>query len=234
MAPDPTSRSGGIAFADLQRQTIGRYRALLSSSSGSTFDAQALPAYTNPNPLMRWLFWERVRVVINELDQYANMDTVLDFGCGMGTMLPYLDCRAQKVIALDQDIRALEEVINRERWKRVHPTTDFGGVQRQYAGEVDLILAMDVLEHVDDLDNVLQGFARLLKPGGHLIVTGPTENIWYKMGRFLAQYSGDYHKTNIHVIRRAMEYHFRVDLVKTLVPVVPLFLVLRGGRKQVG
>ena len=67
------------------------------------------------------------------------------------------------------------------------------------ARSFELIIALDVLEHVKDLPGTLAQLLRLLQPGGELIVSGPTENALYRFGRRLAgpEYSGDYHERGV-------------------------------------
>jgi SAM-dependent methyltransferase len=48
-------------------------------------------------------------------------------------------------------------------------------------GAFDFITAFDVLEHLPDLDKYVHALARLLVPGGHLIVTVPDAGSWMAM-----------------------------------------------------
>ena len=54
------------------------------------------------------------------------------------------------------------------------------------AGTVDVILAAEVLEHIEPLGPTLESFRRWLKPSGRLLVSLPTENALYRFGRRLA------------------------------------------------
>ena len=58
---------------------------------------------------------------------------------------------------------------------------------------VDAIVAAEVLEHVEPLAPVLARFHTWLRPGGQLLVSLPTENRLYRLGRRLAGFSGHYH-----------------------------------------
>jgi SAM-dependent methyltransferase len=40
-------------------------------------------------------------------------------------------------------------------------------------GSFDLVTALDVIEHVDEDDRILEEACRVLRPGGHLLVTTP-------------------------------------------------------------
>jgi len=44
---------------------------------------------------------------------------------------------------------------------------------------------LDVLEHFQDLKEPVKEIARILKKDGFLVTSLPTENFFYKLGRFL-------------------------------------------------
>ena len=94
----------------------------------------------------------------------------------------------------------------------------------------DIIIATDVLEHVDDLPGTLADMRVLLKPNGQIIISGPTENILYKIGRKLAgpEYSGDYHERGILEVRDLLGQQMKVIPIATLYWPAPLFEVFAG------
>ncbi len=161
------------------------------------------------------------------IENYAPYEKVLDFGCGSGVMLSFLAGHSQQVTATDIDLAPLESV------KKYIPLA--GNVLVVDANRVpisqmtpksfDLINALDVLEHVDDLPRTLSELLHLLKPGGRLLVSGPTENAFYKLGRKLAgpEYSGEYHERGTAEIRRELSRLARVRQVATLYWPIPLF-----------
>jgi hypothetical protein len=58
------------------------------------------------------------------------------------------------------------------------------------------------------------------------ILSGPTENSLYRLGRRAARFAGDYHKTTIHDIEQLVEARRFVRLSRSRVPLgVPLFHV---------
>jgi 2-polyprenyl-3-methyl-5-hydroxy-6-metoxy-1,4-benzoquinol methylase len=63
-------------------------------------------------------------------------------------------------------------------------------------GSMAAVLCAEVLEHIDDPAELLGFFARLLRPGGTLLVSLPTENRAYRFGRRLAGFHGHYHQHN--------------------------------------
>lgn len=144
-------------------------------------------------------------------------------------MLSFLAQHSQQVTAMDVDLVPLERV------KRYIPLAtniqvlDANQVSISQLGpkSFDLINALDVLEHVDDLPHTLSALLTLLKPSGRLVVSGPTENILYQIGRKLAgpEYSGEYHERGIAEIKRELQRLARVEQIATLYWPVPLFEV---------
>jgi len=97
-------------------------------------------------------------------------------------------------------------------------------------GQFDIITALDVLEHVPDLDETIVRLGNLLKPGGKLVVCGPTENAFYRLGRRLAGFSGAYHLRNIEDIRQSVHKQFSTVNLGTIYPWLPLFKLFEAAR----
>ena len=161
------------------------------------------------------------------IENNAPYEKVLDFGCGSGVMLSFLSQHSQHVTAMDIDLVPLERVKKYIPLKENVLVLDANQapVSQLTPKTFDLINALDVLEHVDDLPRTLSELLNLLKPGGQLVVSGPTENILYQIGRKLAgpEYSGDYHERGIGEIKRELARLARVRQIATLYWPVPLF-----------
>ncbi|MBV8590973.1 MAG: class I SAM-dependent methyltransferase [Acetobacteraceae bacterium] len=115
----------------------------------------------------RWLFSS----IINKCDLSRDAD-VLDVGTSTGANLQLLrDLGFTRITGLDQSALAIQFCAGR----------GFGQVR---LGDVcalpfpdasfDLVLATDIIEHVDDDLRGLQELRRVLKPGGCLLLTVPT------------------------------------------------------------
>ena len=63
---------------------------------------------------------------------------------------------------------------------------------------LDLIIAQESMEHLDDPQAYVMLFRRKLKPDGRLIMSAPTENMVYRLGRLVAGFGGKggYHHAN--------------------------------------
>ena len=216
-------------FQAYKAQYRSAIRNVLREAERGRLDEAGFPAYSHPNPLINWLFWQRLHTAMNYIQSHGPYEKILDFGCGSGVMLPFLAQQARQVFATDIDLVPLERV------KKQIPLSE--NVQVLDAKEVslaqlpaksfDLINALDVLEHVDDLPRTLSELLNLLKPGGRLVVSGPTENILYQIGRKLAgpEYSGEYHERGIAEIKRGLSQLAHVQQIATLYWPVPLFEV---------
>ncbi len=202
-------------------------RDILASAPKGSLDEAAFPAYSHPVPFVNWLFWQRLHKVMNYLENDAPYDRVLDFGCGSGVLLPFLGKVAEQVVAVDIDLNPFQRMkacIDFPTNLEVHEIRALP-LDRLPAASFDVITALDVLEHVEDLTTTLAGLLRLLKPGGRLVVSGPTENLFYQIGRRLAgpEYSGDYHERGIAEIKSKLVLLARLEQIAILYWPVPLF-----------
>ena len=214
-------------FQDYKTRYRSAIRNVLREAERGRLDEAGFPAYSHPNPVINWLFWQRLRTAMKYIETHAPYEKVLDFGCGSGVMLSFLAQHSPRVTAMDIDLVPLDRV------KKYIPLA--GNIQVLDANHVslsqltpksfDLINALDVLEHVDDLPGTLSELLGLLRPGGRLVVSGPTENILYQIGRRLAgpEYSGEYHERGIAEIKRELNRLARVEQIATLYRPIPLF-----------
>ncbi len=84
-----------------------------------------------------------------------------------------------------------------------------------------------------ECNSLLKPFDKaLLIPGGQVIISGSTENIFYKIGRTLAgpEYSGDYHEHGILEVRELLAEQMDLTHIATLYWPVPLFDIFAGRK----
>lgn len=107
--------------------------------------------------------------------------TVVELGCGAGLGLPHYTDLATQVYAVDHDeallarvratsppiVTAMQADLMADRWP------EFDGIT------ADAVLMMDVLEHFADDGRFVASAARLLRPGGHLLVKVPAQSDRY-------------------------------------------------------
>jgi 2-polyprenyl-3-methyl-5-hydroxy-6-metoxy-1,4-benzoquinol methylase len=207
-------------------------RKVLAESEQGRLDEAGFPAYSHKNPLINWLFWQRLRKAIDYIEAGAPYENVLDFGCGSGVMLPFLCQIGTRVTAMDIDLLPFERVSRQRAFPanlQVHDAREVTLSDLPKAS-FDLIVATDVLEHVEDIEGTLNAMKDLLKPNGQIVISGPTENVLYKLGRALAgpEYSGDYHERGILEVRELLAEQMHIIQIATLYRPMPLFEVFAG------
>lgn len=160
----------------------------------------AIPSYLHPNPALRWMAWRRLEVVVNALDRLsprkAPGSLAVDFGCGSGVLFKDSLARFEKVVGVDLVLDAARKLVSELHLQNVQLCTPAEADAQIAPGSADAVIAAEVLEHVDDLPPTLTQFRTWLKPGGRLLVSLPTENALYRLGRKLAGFSGHYHHSN--------------------------------------
>ncbi|MEU5772025.1 class I SAM-dependent methyltransferase [Streptomyces venezuelae] len=112
--------------------------------------------------------------------------TVLDIGCGDGTAAataaPLL--AGHRVVGVDWSQDALRRAHARLPYVVRGELTD-GGLP--FAdGAADAVLFSEVVEHLVDPDSALDELRRVLRPGGHLMLSTPNLAAWYNRGLLLA------------------------------------------------
>jgi SAM-dependent methyltransferase len=164
----------------------------------------AIPSYLHPNPALRWMAWRRLEVVVDSLERIsarrAPGSLAVDFGCGSGVLFKDTLARFERVVGVDLVLGAATKLVAQLALDGVDLCSPTEAATRIAPGSVDVIVAAEVLEHVDDLPPTLRDFKSWLKPQGRLVVSLPTENSLYRFGRKLAGFSGHYHHANAETI----------------------------------
>jgi len=214
-------------FRDYKIRYRSAIRKVLEEAERGRLDESGFPAYSHLNPLINWLFWQRLRTAMKYIKKYAPYENILDFGCGSGVMLPFLAQHGRQVTAIDIDLLPLESLKKHIPLAENVRVLDANqtALPQLTPKSFDLINALDVLEHVDDLSTTLSDLLSLLKPGGRLVISGPTENTFYQIGRKLAgpEFSGEYHERGTAEIKRELARLACVTQIATLYWPAPLF-----------
>src|ERR1700682_4138587 len=125
-----------------------------------------------------------IRSYLRQIPSLSDKSRVADFGCGLGTFLTYLE---KKNIFQASRMRGIDVAFS-------NPTQSLDGTVQilpTWPRDIlfDLILMMDVLEHIEDDATILNETARHLAPGGHIFITVPAFQWMFSAhDRFLGHY----------------------------------------------
>jgi SAM-dependent methyltransferase len=120
-----------------------------------------------------WWYRARREILSDYLQRYGALPAgarILEIGCGTGHNLPML-AQFGEIDAIEIDEIAAAKASER-LGKPVgsSPLPELTGVA---PGSYDMVAVLDVVEHVEDDVAALQAIARLLKPGGKILITVP-------------------------------------------------------------
>jgi ubiquinone/menaquinone biosynthesis C-methylase UbiE len=189
-------------------------------------------AYIHPNPLVRWIFWKRLKVML-KISKKA--EKVLDFGAGSGVFLYSLSKNFKKVYGLDVEVKSMNYIKNRFNLNNLHIIKNEGQSLPFQDNFFDIVYAADVLEHVENPEKIYKELSRIIKPKGYLIVSGPTENLIYELCKkiIFRRKSASEHYSTIEDVIRQSSYKFKIEKIATLpFRFFPGFKVFRAVNKK--
>lgn len=128
------------------------------------------------------------RIILSVIDKYLKKGSkVLDIGCGAGTLSLYIAGQGCKVIGIDiaeNAILAAKKSAELMDIKNVQFfTMDFSKKTPSGKDKFDIILCIEVLEHLKEERLALERLFDLLSPGGIAIISVPSKNApLYRLG----------------------------------------------------
>jgi 2-polyprenyl-3-methyl-5-hydroxy-6-metoxy-1,4-benzoquinol methylase len=121
--------------------------------------------------ISRWYWDYKDNIVLNEINEEYN--EIVDIGCGEGIMLEKLTrCFPHKnIVGLDSMAENVQICSKRGLQIRLGDVYFLDFPQ----DSVDLVILMEVIEHLDDPNKAIQEIYKILKPGGKLIIVFPND-----------------------------------------------------------
>ena len=183
----------------------------------------------------------RDKLLVKMFQKYGSVElmnaSVIDIGCGYGWLLDYFDS-AQRVCGSDISEHAIEVA------KKRSPNREFkvADIQNGVAFEdkFDLVLAINVIEHLPNPEAGIKGICEALKPGGITLVHLPTINNALNKWEYKHLYDSDpthiyrpkgseirqmFEENGLVTLRDSFLPHFPAALTR-LIPIHPAYLAV--------
>lgn len=117
---------------------------------------------------------------------------VLDFGAGEGALSERLADEGFNVTAADMDEKNFKT--SKALFKKLNFNVDSEVFEfiNAYKSSFDVVIGIEVIEHVEDQWRYVRQLNSLLKPGGLLIISTPNITSW--LSRFIFLFNGRFHQ----------------------------------------
>ena len=175
-------------------------------------------------------WWEvgRRALVASLVNRYGNngsTESILEIGCGSGATIKELEGRGL-VVGMDISPLALGRCVE----KGIDTVCAADGALLPYRDEqFDVVISIDVLEHIDDDVSALQEIKRVCKPGGVAIFTVPAFQFLWSRRDDTAHHLRRYTLREVKKKVRQAGFRIRRATYINLPLFLPLFLLVKVG-----
>ena len=201
---DQPNCSGDSRLAHVKAELAGDYHFVASGDYKSHYEAFAQwqkkqNIDQGHNAPERLLAMPRFRIVADLVAELPLGARVLDYGCGQGHFTTALAARhpGLQFTGVDLSAESIAQGLQRIKHRNLANLKLISGEADELKGEFDLILAMEVLEHVPEPWKLAELLESNIVPGGSLCITvpfGPWEEESYATVPF---------RSHIHHLERA-------------------------------
>ncbi len=181
-----------------------------------------------------WWFVGRRRIVENVVGAYLldeTQKTLVDVGCGTGGNIGAFQSKF-KCIGLDISEHAIDFATRRFQ----NVTFICGGLEKRIypiIEKADMLLLLDVLEHIEKDSQFLRDITTHMKPGAHLLVTVPSEmSLWSPHDEFHGHFRR-YTKQELLIMFQTLPVSVRLlsyynSFLYPIIKAIRVFTKLRG------
>ena len=122
----------------------------------------------------------RLEFILNNFDKSIRKKDVLDIGCGGGLISELLAKKNANVTGIDENIYNIKQARDHVKMSSIkidYKNQSLDTFYKKNKKKYDLILCLEVLEHVNDVKKTLDKISELMKPGATLILSTINRNL---------------------------------------------------------
>jgi 2-polyprenyl-3-methyl-5-hydroxy-6-metoxy-1,4-benzoquinol methylase len=210
-------------LSHMRQRRLALQRELQVWQEFKKWEETCVPSYCHPNLLAAYVSWARLFAASEVAARVGAKGPVLDFGASTGELARLLP-RDWPYHFVEQDDAPARYLMNNIPNVVRHTLESAPG--RSYG----CVFALDALEHNENFPELIARLSEKLAPGGVFVLSGPTENAIYKLGRRIAGFDSHYHVSNIDAIEAAMA-KVLVPMTRRRLPFgLPLFKISAWSR----
>lgn len=160
----------------------------------------ATPAVSKsqPSPLASWVPMPRYLLrcwVVKKIVRRLHPRDFIEIGAASGDMALWMAEQGYSGVAVEISPSALSML--RERLAATASVDIFAQDSRHLKRDADLLLSMEVLEHIEDDRTALANWFDLLRPGGHIVLSVPAHQRRFSAEDEMAGHYRRYEKTEL-------------------------------------
>ena len=122
----------------------------------------------------------RIKFILEKYGKKIEKKRILDIGCGGGLITSSLAEMNAKVTGIDEDLSSIKQAKEHAKKKLLkinYINSSLDSFFKKNKKKFDLILCLEVLEHVDNLENTLDKIAKLMSTSSILILSTINRNL---------------------------------------------------------
>ena len=122
----------------------------------------------------------RLEFILYNFDKSIRKKNILDIGCGGGLISELLAKKNANVTGIDENIYNIKQAREHAKMGSIkinYKNQSLDTFYKRNKKKYDLILCLEVLEHVDDVKKTLDKISELMKPGATLILSTINRNL---------------------------------------------------------